>query len=82
MHVMMTPMLDRSMETINQRRATGFKDTGLGLYKSMSLQQYSDQKKRGSSAAEQAAIILFLISQEASNITGATYGTDGGFTTF
>jgi NAD(P)-dependent dehydrogenase (short-subunit alcohol dehydrogenase family) len=47
MHVMMTPMLDRSMETINQRQATGFKDTGLGLYKSMSLQQYSDQKKRG-----------------------------------
>jgi NAD(P)-dependent dehydrogenase (short-subunit alcohol dehydrogenase family) len=82
MHVMTTPMLERSIETLGQRTKSGFKDSGLGLYKSMSLQQYTDQKKRGASAEEQAAIMLFLISPEASNITGATYGTDGGFTTF
>lgn len=82
MHVMMTPMLDRSIETLAQRRQTGFTDTGLGLYKSQSLLQFTDQRKRGSTAAEQAAIMLFLISPEASNITGATYGTDGGFTAF
>jgi NAD(P)-dependent dehydrogenase (short-subunit alcohol dehydrogenase family) len=28
------------------------------------------------------AIMLFLLSPEASNITGSTYNTDGGFTIF
>jgi enoyl-[acyl-carrier-protein] reductase (NADH) len=48
----------------------------------MSLLQFSDQQKRGSTSAEQVAIMLFLLSQEASNITGSTYNTDGGFTIF
>jgi NAD(P)-dependent dehydrogenase (short-subunit alcohol dehydrogenase family) len=77
-----TPMFERAFEIIDQRRATGFVDTGIGLYKSMSLLQFSDQNKRGSTAAEQVAIMLFLLSQEASNITGSTYNTDGGFTIF
>jgi len=78
----LTPMFERAFEIIDQRRATDFKDTGIGLYKSMSLLQFSDQQKRGSTAAEQVAIMLFLLSQEASNITGSTYNTDGGFTIF
>jgi NAD(P)-dependent dehydrogenase (short-subunit alcohol dehydrogenase family) len=77
-----TPMFERAFEIINQRRADGYVDTGIGLYKSMSLLQFSDQAKRGSTAAEQVAIMLFLLSQEASNITGSTYNTDGGFTIF
>lgn len=77
-----TPMFERAFEIISQRRADGYVDTGLGLYKSMSLLQFSDQTKRGSTAAEQVAIMLFLLSQEASNITGSTYNTDGGFTIF
>lgn len=78
----LTPMFERAYEIIGQRRETGFADTGIGLYKSMSLLQFSDQQKRGSTAAEQVAIMLFLLSQEASNITGSTYNTDGGFTVF
>jgi NAD(P)-dependent dehydrogenase (short-subunit alcohol dehydrogenase family) len=78
----LTPMFERAFEIIGQRRETGFADTGIGLYKSMSLLQFSDQKKRGSTAAEQVAIMLFLLSQEASNITGSTYNTDGGFTIY
>jgi NAD(P)-dependent dehydrogenase (short-subunit alcohol dehydrogenase family) len=77
-----TPMFERAFEIISQRRADGYVDTGLGLYKSQSLLQFSDQNKRGSTAAEQVAIMLFLLSQEASNITGSTYNTDGGFTIF
>ncbi|RBI87431.1 dehydrogenase [Rhodosalinus halophilus] len=77
-----TPMFERAFQIIDQRRATGYADTGIGLYKSMSLLQYSDQAKRGSTSAEQVAIMLFLLSQEASNITGSTYNTDGGFTIF
>jgi enoyl-[acyl-carrier-protein] reductase (NADH) len=52
------------------------------LYKSMSLLPFSDQTKRGSISAEQVAIMLFLLSQEASIITGPTYQIDGGFTIF
>jgi NAD(P)-dependent dehydrogenase (short-subunit alcohol dehydrogenase family) len=78
----LTPMFERAFEIIDQRRASGFKDTGLGLYKSMSLLQFSDQKKQGSTSAEQVAVMLFLLSPEASNITGSTYNTDGGFTIF
>jgi NAD(P)-dependent dehydrogenase (short-subunit alcohol dehydrogenase family) len=78
----LTPMFDRAFEIIGQRRESGYADTGIGLYKSQSLLQYSDQKKRGSTAAEQVAVMLFLLSQEASNITGSTYNTDGGFTIF
>ena len=78
----LTPMFERAFEIIGQRRETGYADTGIGLYKSMSLLQFSDQAKRGSTAAEQVAIMLFLLSQEASNITGSTYNTDGGFTIF
>lgn len=77
-----TPMFERAFEIIGQRRDTGFVDTGIGLYKSQSLLQFSDQEKRGSTPAEQVAIMLFLLSQEASNITGSTYNTDGGFTIF
>lgn len=78
----LTPMFDRALELITQRRASGYADTGLGLYKSQSLLQFSDQTKRGSTASEQVAVMLFLLSQEASNITGSTYNTDGGFTIF
>jgi NAD(P)-dependent dehydrogenase (short-subunit alcohol dehydrogenase family) len=78
----LTPMYERAVEIINQRRATGFKDTGIGLYKSRSLLELSDQNNVGSTSAEQVAVMLFLLSPEASNITGATYNTDGGFTIF
>lgn len=77
-----TPMFKRAFEIIRQRIATGFKDTGISMVKIESLLQYSDQNKKGSTSAEQVAIMLFLLSPEASNITGATYNTDGGFTIF
>jgi NAD(P)-dependent dehydrogenase (short-subunit alcohol dehydrogenase family) len=50
--------------------------------KSQSLLQMADEKKRGSTIWEQAGIILFLLSDDASNITGANYATDGGWTTY
>lgn len=77
-----TPMFERAFEIIRQRIAAGFKDSGISLAKIQSLLQYSDQNKMGSTSAEQVAIMLFLLSPEASNITGATYNTDGGYTIF
>lgn len=81
MHTTETPMFDRGREILAQRSATGYKDTGIGLAKIFNLLQYSDERKRGSTAAEQAAVMLFLLSPESSYITGATYQTDGGFVT-
>jgi len=79
----LTPMFDRAVEIITQRRAApDFVDPGISLYKSRSLLELSDEKNRGSMPAEQVAIMLFLLSPEASNITGSTYNTDGGFTIF
>lgn len=79
----LTPMFDRAVEIIMQRRASPeFVDTGMGLYKSRSLLELADEKNRGSTPAEQVAIMLFLLSPEASNITGSTYNTDGGFSIY
>lgn len=79
----LTPMYDRAVEIIRQRRAEAdYVDTGISLYKSRSLLEFSDQANKGSTPAEQVAIMLFLLSPEASNITGSTYNTDGGFTIF
>ena len=50
--------------------------------KSQSILQIAEPTHRGSTAYEQAAPILFLLSDEASNLTGGTYATDGGWTTF
>lgn len=50
--------------------------------KTMSLLAIADSKNRMSTPAEQAAIILFLLSGEAANITGATWATDGGWTAY
>lgn len=81
MHTTETPMYERGREILAQRSKTGYKDTGIGLAKIFNLLQFSDEKRRGSTAAEQAAVMLFLLSPESSYITGATYQTDGGFVT-
>jgi NAD(P)-dependent dehydrogenase (short-subunit alcohol dehydrogenase family) len=50
--------------------------------KSMSLLALCDSKNRMATPDEQAAVILFLLSDDASNITGACWATDGGWTTY
>lgn len=77
-----TPMYERAFQLLRQRAESGFKDTGIGMLKIDSLLQWSNQEKRGSTAAEQVAVMLFLLSPESSNLTGANYATDGGFTTY
>jgi len=77
-----TPMYERAKELLKQRAVSGYKETGIGMLKINSLLQWSNQEKRGSTAAEQVAVMLFLLSPESSNLTGANYATDGGFTTY
>ncbi|WP_220789275.1 SDR family NAD(P)-dependent oxidoreductase [Craterilacuibacter sinensis] len=54
----------------------------MGRTKTLSLLAYADSKKRQSTVWEQAAVICFLLSDEASNLTGAIYATDGGWTAY
>jgi NAD(P)-dependent dehydrogenase (short-subunit alcohol dehydrogenase family) len=76
-----TPMVHRAYEFVAWAMAKG-RGAGMAGAKSQSLLQMADEKKRGSTIWEQAAIILFLLSDDASNITGANYATDGGWTTY
>lgn len=78
----LTPMYERAKELLKQRALSGYKETGIGMLKIDSLLQWSNQQKMGSTAAEQVAVMLFLLSPESSNLTGANYATDGGFTTY
>lgn len=58
------------------------KTANMGRLKTQSLLMYADSKHRMSTPWEQAAIILFLLSDDAANITGAAYATDGGWTAY
>ena len=58
------------------------KVANMGRTKTLSLLAYADSNKRQATVWEQAAVISFLLSDEASNLTGALYATDGGWTAY
>nr|WP_314900230.1 SDR family NAD(P)-dependent oxidoreductase [uncultured Deefgea sp.] len=79
-----TAMTDMAMKYV---KAAGQENAGstvpnMGRTKTMSLQAYADTNKRQATVWEQAAVISFLLSDEASNLTGALYATDGGWTAY
>lgn len=77
----MTPMVERAAEFVKaqQKSGVGF---GMGSIKTMSLLKYCDSEHRGSFPWEQASTMLYLISDEASAITGSVVATDGGWTDY
>jgi NAD(P)-dependent dehydrogenase (short-subunit alcohol dehydrogenase family) len=90
-----TPMTDAAYKKVMQleteraqaaaaasQEAGAAQAPNVAFAKSMSLLALCDSKHRMSTPAEQAAVILFLLSDEASNITGAAWATDGGWTTY
>jgi NAD(P)-dependent dehydrogenase (short-subunit alcohol dehydrogenase family) len=76
-----TPMVFRAMEFVKWAMDKGM-GSGMASFKSQSLLSINEPEHRGSTPWEQASIILFLLSDDASNITGAAYATDGGWTTY
>jgi NAD(P)-dependent dehydrogenase (short-subunit alcohol dehydrogenase family) len=76
-----TPMVFRAYEFVKWAMDQGM-GSGMAGLKSQSLLSANEPSGRGATPWEQAAIILFLLSNDASNITGATYATDGGWTTY
>lgn len=76
-----TPMVTRAYEFVEAQEKAGV-GFGMGKVKTMSLMAYCDSEHRGSYPWEQAANMLYLISDEASALTGAVIATDGGWTSF
>lgn len=76
-----TPMVFRAYEFVKWAMDQGAGSSMAGA-KSQSLLQNADPDKRGSTPWEQAAIILFLLSADAANLTGLAMATDGGWTAY
>ena len=76
-----TPMTERAGEFVKAQRQSGASSPTAAL-KTMSILMAVDSQKRMATVWEQGAIILFLLSQDASNLTGCTYATDGGWTAY
>lgn len=76
-----TPMVTAAYDFVaaQQKAGIGF---GMGQVKTMSLMAYCDSEHRGSFPWEQASNMLYLISDEASALTGSVIATDGGWTDY
>ncbi|MEG0602649.1 MAG: SDR family oxidoreductase [Mucinivorans sp.] len=77
----LTPMVRRAEDFVRAEQASGA-GFGMGAIKTMSLMKYCDSEHRGSFPWEQASNILYLLSDEASALTGTIMATDGGWTDF
>lgn len=77
----LTPMVERAGDFVRAEQKAGV-NFGMGAVKTMSLLKYCDSEHRGSFPWEQASNILYLLSDEASAVTGTIMATDGGWTDF
>ncbi|MGL4362971.1 MAG: SDR family NAD(P)-dependent oxidoreductase [Cellulosilyticaceae bacterium] len=78
-----TPMVEEAMQFVKERRMQAIAN-GIDPLEAQSMagQKIQNMQKRNAMAEEQAASILFLASDDATHMTGATLQTDGGWTSF
>ena len=76
-----TPMVARAGEFVQAMKSSG-QGGSMGGLKTQSILMAADSQHRYSTVWEQAAVILFLLSADAANLTGCIYATDGGWTNY
>ena len=77
----MTAMATEFVKAASKENA-GSETVNMGRIKTLSILAFADSNKRQATVWEQAAVICFLLSDEASNLTGGLYATDGGWTAY
>lgn len=78
-----TPMVEEAYQYVKEHLEAAIK-AGMDPKKAQSMagQKRTSMLEREATAEEQAASILFLASDDATHMTGATVQTDGGWTSF
>lgn len=76
-----TPMVARAYEFVKWKMASDMVGMPANA-KLRSALQANDPDNRAATPWEQAATILYLLSDEASNLTGGIFATDGGWTAY
>ncbi len=77
-----TPMIARAGTLVAAQNAASGPNPGMGRIKTQSILAYADQGHRPATVAEQVSMMVYLLSPESGNMTGATYATDGGWTAY
>jgi len=74
--------LARAGALVAARNAEAGPNPNMGRIKTQSILSYADQNRRPASVAEQVGMMVYLLSPDLGNITGATLSTDGGWTAY
>jgi NAD(P)-dependent dehydrogenase (short-subunit alcohol dehydrogenase family) len=72
-----TPIIARAGALVAAQNAAAGPGPGMGRLKTTSILAHADQNRRPATVAEQVSMLVYLLSPEAGNMTGATFSTDG-----